>query len=27
VLELVLIAVSAYAIWSNRRRTALPANP
>lgn len=27
VLELVLIAVSAYAIWSNRRRTPLPANP
>ncbi len=27
VLELVLIAVSAYAVWSNRRRTALPANP
>jgi membrane protease YdiL (CAAX protease family) len=27
VLELVLVAVSAYAIWSHRRRAALPANP
>jgi membrane protease YdiL (CAAX protease family) len=27
VLELVLVAVSAYAIWSNRRRAAQPANP
>ena len=26
-LELVLVAVSAYAIWSNRRRAAQPANP